>query len=264
METVLKNNIDKIVPKVFKKKNMFVCIVDGKPGVGKSTLVSQLAYYCSGKRLHLDDFAFNLDQFSNILIKCKVGQSNILDEAFELNVRTTMSQANYRILNILQRVRSRSPFVFIIIPCMYDLDKNIPLTIADMFIHCYAKQWGERGDYYVYNTNAMKKLYLYGKPTRSYSFKISPPNFHGTFSSLFTVNEEEYEKRKEKALAQFEKGLVRKESNKTLWQRNALLYFCHKNGYKMTELGKIIETTQQSVSAGIKSYKTSKDKKPSA
>jgi len=127
----LKKNLDYLIPRVKNKNNMHLCIVDGRPGTGKSTFVGGLAHYCSDGDMALDDECFTFEQFENSLKNARPGQNIILDEAFELlNRRKSASDVNFRLLSIIQKMRAKRVFIWIVLPYVYGCDYHYSSSCA--------------------------------------------------------------------------------------------------------------------------------------
>ncbi len=247
MDGYLKSNLDFVVDKVLNKNNMCVTVIDGRVGTGKSTIACQLGYYCSNGGLTLADETFDANQFTERINKSTKGNNVICDEAFLLlNKRATLSSQNRILLALMQQMRIRQVFVWIVLPSVYDLDKNLILNLADFFIHCYSKPFGRRGQFAVYDRTGLKKLWLYGRQAYSYSQKIAMPNFRGRFTKYFPLDMKEYEKKKIKAL-QTRVHEDRAADNKYIRQRNQLAYHLKEQGEPIEKIGKLIGLKKNAV-----------------
>jgi len=198
----LKADMDYVKERVIKHNDMFVCVVDGRVGSGKSTMIAQTAYYLNQNTTVEKHECFTVEQFNTALKTAKVGDVIILDEGFEIiNKRRTRSMDNMKVLSLLQMMRTKRVFIFLILPSVYDLDKNVLLNLADLFIHTFRqKQFGRRGFFSVYDRVGLKKLWLWCKDSLSYSLKYSKPIYKGRFSKKFPLDYEAYEKKKMKAI----------------------------------------------------------------
>ena len=200
MDPKLKKNLDFIFKKVMDEKYMASICIDGRPGSGKSTLYSQIAYYLNylnNKKLTLDQLSFNIPQFKEMVQKATPGNCCCLDEAIDASSRTAMSQRNILLVKLMAQVRSKRLFLFFNLPSIFDLDRNIALHRIDLLIHCPSESFEKRGRFVAYFGKNIKSLYLNGKKTYSYSSRF---NFRGTFTQRFCLNEKEYEERKQTAV----------------------------------------------------------------
>lgn len=242
----LLKNLDFVKPLVKLRNEMHVTIIDGRIGTGKSTIVDQLAYYCSDGNFSLNDKAFCVKHFSELLEKAEKGQPNnniVLDEAFELNRRKSNSLANYKILKQLQRIRSKNLWIWIVLPSVYDLDKNIILNLSNLFIHTYTDfDFAKKGKYSVYSRHSLKKLWLYCRESLSYYTKYSRPAFKGRFTARFpSGNYEKYEREKNKQLDEADKEEDKPKFNRWLNQRNMLIRKAYSLGMKKKEIAEFLE-----------------------
>jgi hypothetical protein len=90
----------------------------------------------------------------------------------------------------------------------------------------------------------LKLLYLYGK--KFYSYSKPKSNFNSTFSSYFTLNETEYEKRKQIGVNNFLKGTKSDKLSKDKIARDKLIKYLY-------ERKKELDLTQEKIAeiAGI-------------
>lgn len=250
----LKKNYDFVKDRVLTHKDLFICLIDGRSGTGKSTIASQSAYYFDNTATVKKTETFSLTQFEERCKGVKKGESIILDEAFELNKRKTQSLANMKILRLLQQIREKQCFIFIVLPFVYDLDKNVILGLSDLFIHCYRKDFGRRGQYSVYDRHKLKKLWLHCRQTYSYSLKVAKPNFRGRFTQQFMTNYKAYVEKKNKTLEEAEKKEESK--NKYVIQRNKLIYAMRKKGIPVKDICKGVGLKQRIVYTILEQEKT--------
>lgn len=251
-----KKNLDFVKERLSKRNETHVGIIDGRIGTGKSTLVDQLAYYCSDGNFTLKDKAFTVKDFSDILQKKEKGEAAnnvVLDEAFELNRRRSNSFANMKILKQLQRIRSKNLWIWIVLPSVYDLDKNIILNLASAFFHCYTDyDFGEKGRYMAYNRHQLKRLWLYCRDSLSYYDKYAKASYWARFTSKFLSSDyDEYEKVKNAILDESDKEPVEK-TTKTKLGRDALIKFLVESGFKKPLIAEKVKMDLTSINRIIK------------
>lgn len=222
MDRFIKNIFDYVKPKVLHNKDFFLVLVDGRPGSGKSTGVGQFAWYLSDGNLTLDNCVFTIAELKERIENANKGDVVWLDEGFELNRRTTQSAANMEMLNILNKARAKQIFIFICLPSVYDLDKNVILGLAHLFIHFYREgDFGRRGLFKVYDRHSLKKLWLNCRADLIYSNKFAIPNFFARTTKWFPFDEKEYEKKKFESRP---KDITEKESKE---ERNKIIVQMH-------------------------------------
>jgi hypothetical protein len=251
----LKNNLDFTYPKVMSGKYKFIGIVDGRSGYGKTTLVSQFAYYLSKGTLTLDDFCFNKKQALDRIKNSKPGTNVIIDEAFSVaNKRTSRGQENMDFLSDLQKMRIKRIFLWIILPSLYDLDKNIILSFTDLFLHVYGKPFGEKGNFAAYDIEGIKNLYLYCRQTLDYKKQFARPNFYGNFTSFFPLDPNEYDKKKESSKS-YEENI---KPTKYMLQRDSLIMEMKKLGISVDDIASKIGMKQDGVYEILQKYQEKK------
>lgn len=246
LDGYLKNNLDYVWKRVMFHNDMLVTVIDGRPGSGKSTIAAQMAYYLSKGKFSIENETFDSDQFSDGVEKSERGNAIVADEAFELlNKRSTQSSQNRIMLSLMQRMRVKQLFIFIVLPSIYDLDKNLILNLCDLFIHCYRKPFGERGFFETYDQLQLKNLWLYGRQSLSYTNKIIIPNFRGRFTKFFPLDVAEYDKKKRQSLQVKTEDTT--DQGKYYQQRNKLVVELSKMGKTPKEIGDIVGLKQRAV-----------------
>lgn len=242
------DNLSYVKDRVLNHNDMGVFLIDGKPGAGKSTLAAQFANFLTDGKFSLQDECFTSGQTTERLNAMKAGEAIVIDESFEqFNRRKTQSNENMLGISLLQRMRSKRVFIFVLLPFMYDLDKNLILGLANTLFHCYRQPFGDRGQYSVYDEEGIKKLWLYGRQSYSYSEKIVIPNFRARFSSFFPIDYEAYEKKKQESSKELGKETQLKEKGKFVRQRNLLLKELYTSGRPISEISKLTNIQQRQI-----------------
>jgi ABC-type oligopeptide transport system ATPase subunit len=237
MDGYLKSNLDFVKNRVLFHNDLCVILIDGRSGGGKSTLAMQIAYYLSEGKLTVGDVSFTTSQFAENLNSAQKGDCKPLDEAFDvLNKRTVQSKSNMRLLSMLQKVRSKQIFIIITLPSIFDLDKNLTLNLADVFIHVYRKDFGDRGQYKVYNRKGLKDLWLYCRQSMAYSPKVAQPNFKGRFTKFFPIDDIAYEEKKQKSLDQYQQEFDKTPDATIITERNLQIYAAYKEHKTVREI----------------------------
>jgi len=237
MSIRLRRNLDKIViPALMRKDKDYVMAIDGAEGSGKSTLAFQIGKYVDPS-LNLNRIVFTADEFREAIFKAKKGQCIIYDEAFTgFSSRASLSSINRVLVSLMMQMRQKNLFVIVVLPTFFLLDKYVALFRAKVLVHVFESQ-GRRGYFRVYNSRLKKYLYLAGQKTYSYHHKTVRTRFHGRFYGKFALGdknvEEEYKKRKARALMETEKNPLTGQQVKFKEQRDLLMYILRKTT-KMT------------------------------
>jgi len=257
LDGYLKSNLDYVKARLRRKNEMFIGIVDGRVGTGKSTFVDQIAHYCTDGNFTLDDKAFTVKDFSERLAKKKKGDlANcvVLDEAYELNKKKTASYANFKILKQLQRIRSKNLWIWIVLPSIYDLDKNIILNLANLFLRTYTKQdFGRKGQFLAFNRQQVKKLWLYSRQSLTYGTR---PCFYGRFTAKFpSGNYQLYENKKNKILDDSDDETENRSKKVWLDTRNVIIWEEYNNGASAADIASRFKMHPYSVNRIIRNRK---------
>ncbi len=230
------------------KKQSAVLIVDGRSGMGKTTLSTQIASYMS-ESFALKDIHFTPDSFLEALTHTKKGDTIIFDEAMLLSSRAALSSINRMIVIAMSMIRSKNLLIIFNVNSIFDLDRNLALSRADLLIHCYGDSLTDKGRFLAFFKGAdgndrIKQLYIHGKKFYSYGFPKS--NFNTTFSSYFTVNEAEYEAKKQIGVNKFLLGDKKEKTTRDKVARDKLIAYLYQKR-------DILDLTQEKIAeiAGI-------------
>jgi hypothetical protein len=220
MDGYLKNTLD-TAKTVIKKDWDMVIIIDGSEGSGKSVKAMQMAYYCD-HTLILDRIVFNPRDFRKAIMKAEKYQSIVYDEAYTgLSSRSAMTLINRTLVSMLAEIRQKNLFVFVVMPCIFDLDRYVSLWRSRALVHVYTGDNFERGYLAFYNVDRKKSLIMVGK--KFYSYSNPKPNFIGRFTAAYVVDEDKYKEKKLKSLLVREKTAeeeqIRKEVDENLFIR---------------------------------------------
>ena len=215
-----------VIPKVKKKDNDGVYVIDGEEGSGKSVFAQQLAKRFDST-FNLSRMAFTPDEFVKCILRAKKGQCVIFDEAFTgLSSRGSLSEVNRLLVSLMMEMRQKNLFVIIVMPTYFLLDKYVALWRARGLFHVYTKR-GKRGYWMHFNKKQKKLLYLLGKKLYDYSKPRS--SFKGRFYDRYTVDEPKY--RELKKLAMNKKSRLTR-AQVYMEQRNSLFWLLSKE-YKL-------------------------------
>ncbi len=246
IEGRLKKNLDERVINSLKKKDKdCVLAIDGSEGAGKSTFAFQIGKYVD-PTLNLSRICFTADEFREAIFKAKKGQCIIYDEAFTgLSSRSSLSGINRMLVSLMMQMRQKNLFIIIVLPTFFLLDKYVAIFRARALIHVF-ESGGRRGYFRLYNRRLKKLLYLLGKATYSYNTKKVKTRFRGRFYGVFALGdekvEEEYRRKKDKALRDTENAPISAAGVKYKEQRDILVYVLRKH-LKMTykQLANLLE-----------------------
>jgi len=238
MEDRLKHNLDeKVIPSLQQKDKDILLIIDGHEGAGKSYLGFQIAKYIDST-FNINRVVFNAEDFRQAILKAKMGQVVIYDEAFTgLSARSSLSGVNKVLVSLMMQMRQKNLCVILILPTLFLLDKYAGIFRSKALIHVFEVK-GNRGYFRVYNQKLKKLLYLFGSKTYNYAPRIGQgkkklfTKFRGRFYGVFALGDEdiekEYRKRKMKALEDTEKDPMTSAQIKFRQQRDTCIYLLRK------------------------------------
>lgn len=211
---------------IHNKKQSAVILVDGRSGMGKTTLSFQIGRYVTSD-FSLDNVLFTPETFLDALTKTKKGDTLIFDEAMLLSSRAALSQINRMIVIAMSMIRSKNLCIVFNVNSIFDIDKNLALSRADLLLHCYGDSLTDKGKFLAFfkgsdGMDRIKDLYINGK--KYYSYSEPKANFYSYFSSNFVLDEVEYEKKKQMGVNKFLKGGSLEASSKYRTQRDKLIY----------------------------------------
>lgn len=201
----LKQNLDGFKDAVQNKKTSAVFLIDGRSGMGKSTLAMQLGNYLDDS-FSLDKVYFSPEEFLKGLSNAKKGDFLLFDEAMIISNRSTLSEINRMVVIAMSMIRSKQIFVCFCVNSIFDLDRNLALSRADLLLHVYGDNLTDRGNFCCFfkakgQEDRIKLLYLLGK--KFYSYSKPKANFYGRFTTNFIVDETEYDIKKQAAINKF-------------------------------------------------------------
>jgi len=234
---------------IHKKKQSAVIITDGRSGMGKTTISFQIGAYMSPD-FSLNNVHFTPESFTDALTKTKKGDVVIFDEAMLLSSRTALSAINKMIVVAMSMIRSKNLLIIFNVNSIFDLDRNLALSRADLLLHCYGDSLTDKGKFLAFfkgsdGIDRIKVLYIYGK--KYYSYGKPKSNFNSTFSSNFVLDEEEYERRKQIGVNAFLKGNAKSVSTKDKESRDKYMMFIYENmavtQEKLAEIGGLSNKT---------------------
>lgn len=240
-----------------KKNTSAVMLIDGRSGMGKTTLSFQIGCYCD-VNFSLDNVYFNPDDFLSGLANAKPYSVHIFDEAMLLSNRSSMSSINRMAIQAMSMIRSKKIIVIFNVNSIFDLDKNLVLSRADIALNVYGESLTDRGRFMAFfkgedGLDRLKMLYLIGK--KFYDYSKPKSNFNSTFCSYFPFNEDEYECRKQKGVNDFLLKGQKAKSDKTRKSRDALIIWVVQNTNLSTnEIADITQLTPRAIQLIKKDY----------
>jgi len=238
---------------VLKRNTTAVIIIDGRSGMGKTTLGNQIGYLLDDN-YGINKIYYEPKKFLEGLNQAKKGDYLMFDEAMIISSRSAMSDVNKMMIMAMSMIRSKQLFICFCVNSIFDLDRNLALSRADLLLHVYGDHLTDRGNFSAFfkakgDMDRIKNLYLVGK--KFYSYSKPSANFYGRFGKKFIVDDEEYEKRKQVGIDAFLSGTTGKQEKNAIWFGNLCYYLAKKqrkkNKWTYEKLVKISGASMRSV-----------------
>lgn len=251
----VQNSLDGLKSAVQKHKHTAFILIDGKSGKGKSTFAIQMMYYFNHKDIHI---YYDPEKFLQGLAVAKPESCHIFDEAMILSNRSSLSIINRTIIRAMSMIRSKRIYIAFCINSVFDLDRNLVLSRADILFHVYGDSIIDKGKITAFFTSPedgwdrLKDLYIQGK--QSYSYSQPKSNYYASFSSKFLIDEEEYERNKQAAINEILSG---EESAKSMTKKEkfyirTMIYLKYNQGLSGAKIAKLFDLAESTVSAYMK------------
>ena len=206
----------------------------------------------------LDNVFWTPKPFIEKLKVAKKGEVIILDESMILSNKASMSEMNRAVVIMMSMIRSKQIFVIFNANSIFDIDKNLPLHRADMLVHLYAidDKFASRGRYFVVPSAKGKLKYLYISGKKYYDYSKAWPAFRDHFSAWFPFDDNDYEKRKQKAINSYFETENKPIYNRMAIARAKFISLCHEQmGITYTDLGKLVGNSPDALSQATKVLK---------
>ncbi len=163
--------------RIIKKKDA-VLLLDGEPGIGKSTLAHQVCShidpeYPGEENMRIADSPLKLLRAIRV---AKPGYAINVDEAglAGLSKDDALNKSGLTITKIMEVCRLKSIFFALCVPSIWNMNKYIRLDRIKCLIHLPLT-----GSYYVYNEKQIKRLMKVAKDDHEYA-RVHP-EFRGSF-----------------------------------------------------------------------------------
>lgn len=202
-EPKLIETLDKAIERQAKSwDNNF--IIDGEEGSGKTTLSWGIGFYLAEKTnrsFNLNNVFFDAAEMMQFAADTRK-QIIIWDEAALEGLATNwQSKIQKNLIKILMTARKNGHFFIFNIPKFYKLTEYVAVDRSIILFHVYSPDNMTRGYFTAYNRK--KKEYFYEKYRASRKKSYHDFTYRGTFPKTYAsiINEEEYDKKKDKAIA---------------------------------------------------------------
>jgi adenylate kinase family enzyme len=200
-EPYLQRNLDALKGLVADDWDGLIFIF-GREGSGKSTFALQLAAYLD-PNFSIDKVCWTPGQFKQKVMAANKLDCIVLDEAYLTFANSNLNKEfQTEIISMLTMIRKKNLFILVVSPTFFDLRKYLIIHRALAAIKVYAVN-GKRGYWAIYGENSKLKLYVRGR--KDNNLDCVSPDVHGKFNKWFPVDKDEYERRKDAAIASLDK-----------------------------------------------------------
>lgn len=228
-----------------------VALITGEEGSGKTTLAMQAALYMD-KDFSNDHIVFNARQFEQALNDLPDGSCIVWDEADDVGSNWA-SEMMVALKKTFKRIRKKNLVIFLVTPTYHDLNKYFAIHRTRFLINVYS-DFVTRGFFKLYNRDAKRKLYIYGK--KEMNMKATKSTFFGRFTNYpkgFPVDMEAYEAAKDKATAEtFEKVATPKNIRKDILYSTMAYFDRNKIPYTQKILGELVGLDRTTIGKYLK------------
>lgn len=248
----------------------FVILITGdrKVRVGKSVLAMTICAYLArglaklkSDRKVLNKNAYSIDNIYFDNKKMIDGAQNKskysviqYDEAREgLAASKAMKQFQQDLIDFFNECGQLNHIFVVVCPDFFELKEDIAVGRSEFLINVYRKESAKmmdiynegkkipitvlsRGYFEFFSRNAKQNLYDIARSTRRKSYHHVRADFIGNFTNQYTVNEEEYRRKKQESLARFKERHNEEKLTKDIMFRNKYIMIRHKEGYKHQQI----------------------------
>ncbi len=234
---------------VLNYNNSAVIVVDGRSGLGKTTLANQISITLD-KDYDLEKIYYTPESFLIGLASAKKGSCHVFDEAMLISSRSALTATNRMIIQAMSMIRSKNIYVIFCVNSIFDLDKNLALSRADVLLHVYSESMITRGKFTAFfrgldGIDRLKSLYLNGK--KYYSYNKPRSNFFGTFLREFVVDDEVYEATKQKAINEFMTGSEPKMTNASITRDNLIRWNIENGLANVSQIASVCDLSSNTI-----------------
>lgn len=166
-------------------------IVDGVPGVGKTTLGLQLCDFFEGEEVIISNYILTgVENFKNEILLAHERKQRVVvfDEAGGFHRKGALSRLNRDLNSLFDQVRALNMVIVLILPFMDALDREIfDKQLPRILYHCYKKDVKKGRSYAkVYSIEEMfyLKHYFSKLINKPKAYQFVKPISHGVFKDL--------------------------------------------------------------------------------
>ena len=264
LHKTLKENCD-LMAKAIGRDMQFVGIISGKGTVrsGKTTLSQQCGTYMTQQineiykvknKFTVDNIVFSGEDLIEKAMVISKYSVLVLDEGDDLTMHF-WRDLSQRLRRFFRKCGQLNLFILLIIPDFFELPRHYAVTRSNFLINVYFYGEFQRGYFEFYSGKRKRDLYFKGKKYGDYG--VVHPNFDGRFLDLYTVDKEEYLKRKREDLEREGEEEERKQPSVRIMEVRMKVCIQLTNLYnlKPKEIAKVLEVEPATVYQYLKVIK---------
>ena len=199
LHQMLRKKLDNI-KKIVKRKWDAVFLIDGNERCGKSTLGMTAAWYLSNGKLTIDNFAAGMQDAAEKIDKLPDGSILFVDEgSLVFNSKDSMTREAKKLQKVLDVVGQKNMVFIVVLPCFFDLNKNIATRRSKFLLHVYTASDLQRGRFSYFSPAKKRHLYTLGKKNFG-SYSKPKADWLGSFVDFQLPFNDEYIKLKRMSL----------------------------------------------------------------
>lgn len=201
LDGFLKSKLD-ILGKIIRNNWDGVLLIDGKERSGKSTLGITIGFYMAkilkGK-FGIDNIAKDMEDVIKKIETFKDRSIIMMDEgSLVFSSKDAMAKAQKKLMKVMDVVGQKNMVFIVILPSVFDLNKNIAVRRSRFLLHVYTDKRLQRGRFLYFGERKKRYLYELGKKNFG-SYDKPKADFYARFAD-FNPFGEEYQKLKRKTL----------------------------------------------------------------
>lgn len=192
MDDFLRKRLDILKHIVHKKNWDGVILLDGLERVGKSTLGITIGYYLADGNFTVNNICVDNEDAVRKIESFPDKSVLLVDEgSLVFSSRDAMKKEQKKLMKILNVVGQKNMIFIVVLPCFFDLNKQIAIRRSKFLLHCYADNNLQRGRFAYFGEDAKKKLYSVGKKNfDSYQYPKRSINELGRFTDFNPLGQE--------------------------------------------------------------------------
>lgn len=263
---ILARQLDSLVYNI-KNDFDFVILITGdrRVRVGKSVLGIQVCSYLATKlkqagietKYDLNDIYFDSQKMLGEAINKPKFAINHYDEGREGLAASKHMQAFQKdLLDFYAECGQLNQIFVIVLPDFFELKEEIAIARAEFLLNVYVRETPRKVNLYgtgpveVYGIergffeffDRRKKSYLYdrAKSQRQKNYNLVKPNFTGTFSNRYPLDEDSYKQLKRDALKRFTERKQERDKAKPILDRNKLIVCLREKGLTSEKISEVL------------------------